>query len=77
MELRKVCVLVGAALFWAYRSPSFITRSVSNLLYGLTPDDPLTVIASVGALLLSAFAAGFVPARQASRVDSIVALRIE
>jgi len=42
------------------------------LLYGLTPD--VTVLASVSALLLSAFAAGFIPARRAASVDPSAAL---
>ncbi|MBI2149413.1 MAG: DUF4926 domain-containing protein, partial [Acidobacteria bacterium] len=41
---------------------------------GLTPDDPLTILASVGALPAPAFAAGFIPATRASRIDPIVAL---
>jgi ABC-type lipoprotein release transport system permease subunit len=53
------------------------TRSVASLLYKLAPDDPLTIAGSVSALLLSAMAAGFIPACRAARVDPIVALRDE
>jgi len=77
MVLREVFVLVCAGIVLGLPLALIITRSVSSLLYGLTPDDPLTVIASVGALLISAFAAGFVPARRASHVDPIAALRID
>jgi ABC-type lipoprotein release transport system permease subunit len=49
----------------------------STLLFGIQPRDPLT-FAAVGALLLAvALAACMVPARRASRVDAIVALREE
>jgi ABC-type antimicrobial peptide transport system permease subunit len=77
MVLRQVFILVGAGIILGLPLAILITRSIASLLYGLTPDDPFNILASVGALLLSAFAAGFVPARRASRVDPIVALRNE
>ncbi len=77
MVLREVFVLAGAGIVLGLPLAILVTRSAETLLYGLTPDDPLNVIASVVALLLSAFLAGLVPARRASRVDPAVALRIE
>jgi predicted permease len=54
-----------------------LTRFLSNLLYGVTPSDPLTFI-SVSILLLGvAFLASLIPARRASRIDPLVALRDE
>ncbi len=77
MVLREVFVLVGGGIVLGLPLAVFINRSVANLLYDLTPDDPLTVLASVAALLISGLTAGFLPARRASRVDAIVALRME
>jgi ABC-type antimicrobial peptide transport system permease subunit len=77
MVLREVFVLVGAGMILGLPLAYVLTRSIAGLLYGLTPDDPLNLIVSVAALLLSAFAAGFLPARRAARVDPIVALRTE
>jgi ABC-type antimicrobial peptide transport system permease subunit len=77
MVLREVFVLVGGGIVLGLPLAVLVTRSIASLLYGLTPDDPLTVLASVGALLLAALTAGFFPARRASRVDPMAALRIE
>jgi ABC-type lipoprotein release transport system permease subunit len=47
------------------------------MLFGVQPGDPVTFIGVAALLLLIALAACFVPARRASRVDPIVALRYE
>jgi putative ABC transport system permease protein len=77
MVLREVLVLVGAGIVLGLPLGLAITRSTENLLYGLQADDPSTVIGTVIALILSALAAGFIPARRAARVDPINALRTE
>jgi predicted permease len=52
-------------------------RSAGSLLFGLQPNDPLTFVAAVGLLVTIALLASFLPARRASRVDPMVALRYE
>jgi predicted permease len=53
------------------------TRLITSLLYGLMPADPLTICVATMLLLTVAALAGYLPARKASRVDPITALRCE
>jgi ABC-type antimicrobial peptide transport system permease subunit len=62
---------IGAIASW------LLGRSVSGLLYGVTPADPVTFAAMLIVLTLVAALAGWLPARRASRIDPLVALRSE
>jgi predicted permease len=53
------------------------TRGAASLLFGLQPNDPATLIAAAGFLTFTALLASYVPARRASRVDPMIALRYE
>ncbi|HUO34478.1 MAG TPA: ABC transporter permease [Candidatus Acidoferrum sp.] len=54
-----------------------LTRLMSNIVFGVRPDDPLTFGAFALLLLLVALAACYVPAHRATRIDPLVALRYE
>ncbi len=54
-----------------------VTRYLKSMLYDVHANDPLTIVAVVGLLVLVALAACFIPARRATNVDPIVALRCE
>jgi putative ABC transport system permease protein len=54
-----------------------LTRLISNLLFGVTPTDPITLAVVCIILALCALAASIVPARRAMTLDPIVALRNE
>jgi putative ABC transport system permease protein len=54
-----------------------LTRVMSALLFGVGPTDPMTYAAVSGTLAAVALLATYLPARRASRVDPIVALRAE
>lgn len=54
-----------------------LTRFVASMLFGLKPMDPLTILGAGAVLFTVALAAGFGPARRASKIDPMVALRHE
>jgi hypothetical protein len=53
------------------------SRYVSSLLYGIEPNDPVSIAAAVAVLLISGLLAAFWPARRASRIDPMTAVRHE
>jgi putative ABC transport system permease protein len=54
-----------------------VARALNSLLFGVTYKDPFTFFTAVMVMLVVALMAGYVPAQKASRIDPIVALRVE
>ena len=77
MVLREVAKLVAIGVAIGVPAALAADRWASSLLFGLKPTDPATILAATALLLAVAVFAGFLPARRASRVDPIVALRYE
>jgi predicted permease len=68
-------VLVGGAI--GLPLAFLAARAVGGLLYGTTPSDPVAYAAAAGVLVVVSAFAAYVPARRASRLDPIAALRTE
>ena len=71
IRLSLAGVAIGAPLTLA------ASRFVASRLFGVTPSDPLTMTVAITVLVGVTAAAGYLPARRASRVDPMVALRSE
>jgi len=70
-------VLVGLGIVFGILAAMGVTRSLRSLLYEVQPSDPITFFAVCALLTVVALAACYIPARRATRVDPMVALRYE
>jgi predicted permease len=69
LGLAAIGMAAGIAASWA------LARTLSGMLFGVTPSDPLTFVAMVIILAAVAALAGYLPARRASRIEPMSALR--
>jgi predicted permease len=77
MVLRDSLVLVGLGVLIGVPTALGAARLISAQLFGLTGNDPVSLIAAIAVLSIVAAFAAYLPARRASRVDPLVALRYE
>jgi predicted permease len=77
MVMREVLVLLAIGLAIGIPAAAALGRFVESQLYGIKARDPWIAGASILVLIVVAVAAGLVPARRASRIDPILALRYE
>ena len=77
LVIREVLILLGGGLIVGVPSAYLLSRYVSSELFGVTPTDVWTGVAASALLGLIALVSGFVPARRASGIDPIAALRYE
>jgi len=77
MVLRDVCVLAAIGLAIGVPTALGTSRLIESFLFEMKPNDPRALTLAVVILLTTAFVAGYGPARRASRVDPMIALRHE
>ncbi len=77
MILRESLFLLGIGVIIGVPATMAASRLVGAQLFGLTPSDPPTFIAAIVAISVVALLAAYFPARRATRVDPMVALRDE
>jgi ABC-type antimicrobial peptide transport system permease subunit len=77
MVMGEVLILVGIGVTIGITGALLLTRYIKGQLFGLTPNDPLTLTAAAVMLIAVAALAGYIPALRASRIDPIRALRYE
>jgi predicted permease len=77
MVLREVAVMALAGIVLGLPIAIGLSRFVQSQLYGLSPTDAPTLIVAAVVLTAVAMLAGYVPARRATRVDPMLALRYE
>lgn len=74
---RQGILLVTLGLVFGIVAAMGVTRSLGSLLYGVQPSDPITFLGVCALLTTVGLAACYIPARRATRVDPMVALRYE
>jgi ABC-type antimicrobial peptide transport system permease subunit len=77
LVLKEVILMSLAGITAGLTAALWLTRQVEAQLFGLSPHDPSTLAAATVLLAVIAIVAGYVPARRATAIDPIVALRAE
>jgi putative ABC transport system permease protein len=72
---REAIVVIAVGLAGGLVAALALTRLLEPQLWGVTSTDPLTIVSMAALLLLTAFAASFMPVRRALRIDPAVVLR--
>lgn len=75
--IRETLRLVAAGVLIGLGAAYWLGRFIASQLFGLQPNDSTTIFLAVLVMIVVATLAGYLPARRASRVDPMVALRYE
>jgi ABC-type antimicrobial peptide transport system permease subunit len=73
--MRETAALTAVGIVLGLGAGYAVTGLIRSMLFGLEPHDPETFVGAAVVLAAVAAAAGYLPARRASRVDPMVALR--
>jgi ABC-type antimicrobial peptide transport system permease subunit len=77
MVIGETAVPVGAGVGIGVLGAFALTRLAQNMLYGVTPTDPVAFAGAAGLLILLALLAAYVPSRRAARLSPVETLRCE
>src|SRR5207248_478912 len=77
MILRQALTVAGAGALTGLLGALAGSRLITSMLFEVTPTDPVALLGACGLLLAVALLAAYIPARRATRVDPMVALRYE
>jgi predicted permease len=77
LVMRESMLLVAAGVVIGLGGAFAASSTISSLLFGLAPTDPVATSGATAVLVLVSALAGYLPARRASRIDPMVALRYE
>jgi ABC-type antimicrobial peptide transport system permease subunit len=77
LVLREALLLLSAGFLVGLPATLALARYAQSQLFGIGFADPPTLLVALVSLFLAAGLAGFIPARRASRVDPMLALRYE
>ncbi|HJR71222.1 MAG TPA: ABC transporter permease [Gammaproteobacteria bacterium] len=77
LMLGHVLALVGVGVVLGLVGAALLTRLMESLLFGVTALDPVTYVAVAAVLIVTGALAGYLPARRATRIDPMAALRAE
>jgi predicted permease len=77
LVLREAMLLVLIGIIVGLPITFIATRFASTLLFGLTPTDPISLTLATVMMFVVTLIAGYIPARRATKVDPLVALRYE
>ena len=75
VSISLIFAMVSAGIAIGIVAELLSTRAVAAQLYGVRPTDAVTVVAASVFLLVTAACAAFLPARRASRLNPVIALR--
>jgi putative ABC transport system permease protein len=77
MVVRQGMIPVAAGLAAGLACALFVSRLIASQLYGVAPNDPLSIAGVATLLLAVALCACWIPARRVTRIDPLTALRFE
>jgi putative ABC transport system permease protein len=77
LVLRRSMLLVVGGTVCGLLASVALTRVMAGLLYNISPLDPIVFVGVSSVLAAAGFVASFIPARRATRVDPMIALRVQ